>query len=793
MTGRHPLADLSAGFVRNTSGADAPSPGRHGVPEDVAADPKPGTTGASKTRDGITARYARLVLRWRWPLLAALGLVTGAAVALLPGIGAQGGNLSGILSTSGPTIQVQIDAIRRFGLPLLTRIAVVQRDPEGLDPKAIARAVARAAEVDRQTLEEGITPDRDLLAAYPLLNSPLLVPGAAERNTTMVTYLFTDPSANIFTQQFAAFRYAAQINRPGDALVGVAGAVPAQIEQGSVVGKALPTVETVTLAIIALVVGVGFRSVVAPIVTLGTSAAGYLLADRAIAGLSGLLDAPAAVELEPIVVALILGITTDYSIFFLAGLQGRLREGEHNPKATLAAVREYLPIVLTAGLTVASGVAALVVARSGLFRELGPGLAVAVLVGLAVAVVAVPAAMAILGRWAFWPDRLRGAPERDRPRDARAGARRIPSFAALRARVIRRIAGDRRIAVMVAVVVVALLTVAALPLGGLRSAVAPVTTLPRDDPIRVATDAAAAGFTPGILSPTEVIVSKPDIAGQREALARLSTALRARPGVDVVLGPNNQPLPIKAGLFLAPDGNAARYLVAFNSDPLGATAIEELRALRADMPGLLADAGLAGAQTAYTGDTAVGMSLIDQADADLGRVIIAVGLVSLVLLMGFLRALVAPLYLLASSVLAVGAALGLTTFVFQNVLGHDGLVFFVPFAAAVLLVALGSDYNLFSVGYVWGVARRHPLPEAIMIAVPRSTRAISAAGLTLALSFAVLAVVPLSPFRELAFALAAGVLIDAFLVRSLLVPALITIVGPVSGWPTRLGGTERAR
>ncbi len=762
--------------------------------------------GGSEER-GVAAAYARFVQRWRWPLVALVGLVTGTAVALLPGIGTQGGNLSGLLSTSGPIIQVQINAVRRFGLPLLTRIAVVQRDPHGLATGAIGRSVQHAAAVDRQTLQEGFGPGRDLLAAYPLLNSPVLVPGAGERDTTIVTYLFTDPSAGIFTQKFAAQRYAARLDQPQDAVVGIAGAVPAQIEQGAVIGAALPAVETVTLLIIALVVGVAFRSLVAPLITLGTSAAGYLLADRAIAGLSGLLDAPAAVELEPIVVALILGITTDYSIFFLAGLQGRLRDGARNPAATRAAVREFLPIVVTAGVTVACGVAALVVARSGLFRELGPGLAVTVLVGLVVAVVAVPALLAILGRHAFWPRRFAPpatSPDAATPPDgaagdvdadaepadtgtAETGAGPVPRRRSVRGWAVGRIARDRRVAAVVGGVVTAGLLVAALPLGGLRNSVAPVSSLPAHNPVRVATEAAAAGFTPGILSPTEVIVSQPGITGRRQALADLASALTHQPGVSVVLGPQNQPFPIEAGLFLAPDGDAARYLIAFDSDPLGATAIGRLRALRAAMPRLLAGAGLAEADVAYTGDTAVATALVDQSDADLGRVILAVGLVSLVLLIVFLRALVAPLYLLASSVLAVAASLGLTTFVFQTVLGHDGVVFFVPFAAAVLLVALGSDYNVFSVGSVWELARRRPLAEAISVAVPRSTRAISAAGLTLALSFAVLAVVPLDTFTELAFALAVGILIDAFLVRTLLVPALITLVGPVSGWPARLG------
>jgi RND superfamily putative drug exporter len=131
----------------------------------------------------------------------------------------------------------------------------------------------------------------------------------------------------------------------------------------------------------------------------------------------------------------------------------------------------------------------------------------------------------------------------------------------------------------------------------------------------------------------------------------------------------------------------------------------------------------------------------------------------------------------------VGAALGLTVALFQGLLGHDGLIFYVPFAAAVLLVSLGSDYTVFSVGYVWEETRRRPLRQALAVAVPRSTRAITAAGVTLAASFALGALIPLAPFYQLAFAMAVGILIDAFIVRSLLVPALISVVGRASGWP----------
>jgi RND superfamily putative drug exporter len=147
---------------------------------------------------------------------------------------------------------------------------------------------------------------------------------------------------------------------------------------------------------------------------------------------------------------------------------------------------------------------------------------------------------------------------------------------------------------------------------------------------------------------------------------------------------------------------------------------------------------------------------------------------------------VAPLYLVAASVLALAASLGLAVYVLQDLLGYDELTFYVPFTASVLLVALGSDYNVFLAGRIWQEARHRPLREAVAVAGARAATPITVAGIVLALSFALLALVPLRPFRELAFVISLGLLIDAFLVRTLLVPALITLVGPVSGWPRRL-------
>jgi RND superfamily putative drug exporter len=164
--------------------------------------------------------------------------------------------------------------------------------------------------------------------------------------------------------------------------------------------------------------------------------------------------------------------------------------------------------------------------------------------------------------------------------------------------------------------------------------------------------------------------------------------------------------------------------------------------------------------------------------ADLLRVAAAALLAAFVVLAIFLRSLLAPLVLLFASVLALGVSLGLTTLLFQDRLGYGGLSWYVPFTAAVLLIALGSDYNVFVAGRIWQHARRRPLRDAIVLAAPNSAKALMVAGAALALSFGALAIVPLRSFRELAFAMACGVLVETFVVRPVLVPSLLALVRP---------------
>jgi RND superfamily putative drug exporter len=213
----------------------------------------------------------------------------------------------------------------------------------------------------------------------------------------------------------------------------------------------------------------------------------------------------------------------------------------------------------------------------------------------------------------------------------------------------------------------------------------------------------------------------------------------------------------------------------FDEEPLDAHAIDAFRRLRTQMPRLVQRVGLGDARVAYAGDTPLADETVVAIRRDGLHVGLAVLLVNLTLLALFLRAIWAPVYLLAASVLALGAALGAATWILEQLLGHDDVTYYVPFAAGVLLLSLGSDYNVFVVGRIWQAARDRPLREAIIEVAPRASATIATAGVTLAGSFALLALVPIRPMRELALVMAIGILLETFVVRSILVPSLLAL------------------
>jgi putative drug exporter of the RND superfamily len=765
------------------------------------------------SRRGPLARgYAAVVVALRHviPLAWVAGIV--AATIALPGLGdVPTAPLDDLAAQGGAAGSAQELATRTFGFPLSTDTAVVQRDPRGLSEDAQRRQLAAARAVQQRS-DPALGPIR---AAVPLSNARLRTP-SGERATTAITYLLFADDTGLDDRTATAERYADRtLGGPRAAVVGITGAAPAREAQFHEIEHALPLIEAASVGLIAVIMALAFRSLGAPLVALVTAGVAYAIAVRVLPWLGDRADVTVPKEVEPVVVVLLLGLVTDYSIFFLSETRRRLYAGEGRVAAARGAVAEVTPIVLTAGLIVAAGTAALTVGRLDFFRAFGPGRAATTLVTLAVALTLVPALVALFGPRLFPPRSSSPAAASERNPDRRLDpgvetrfrrgpiARALlsltrPKTAMRRTRelarehdtphwrvVIARVVSARPVALPVALVAIGVLVVAALNLRSTALGLSLVHSLPADSEVRQASAAAGKGFAPGIVSPTEIDLVAPGVAQRAPQLARLQDLVARQDGIAAVVGPREQPQAPAPQVMVARDGGGARLAVVFDSDPLGAPAIDHLRALRDRMPALQRAAGLGGARVAFGGETALADDTVSRVLDDLARVAIVVVLVNVALLALFMRALVAPLYLVAASVLGLLASLGLTTFVFQDVLGEDDLTYYVPFAAAVLLVALGSDYNVFVAGRIWEAARRMRLREAIAVAAPQAAPAVTVAGLALAASFALLAIVPLRAFREFAFVMGAGVLIDTFVVRTLLVPALTSLFGESGWWPGR--------
>jgi RND superfamily putative drug exporter len=274
-----------------------------------------------------------------------------------------------------------------------------------------------------------------------------------------------------------------------------------------------------------------------------------------------------------------------------------------------------------------------------------------------------------------------------------------------------------------------------------------------------------------------VVVEGEGVGEQTAQLAALETALAEREGVNGVLGPAAEPLPTGSGLMVAPSGDAARYILVLDGDPDGARASEALSDIEAELPALAQRSGLSEATIGVTGDTTIATELTEDTWSALERVAPAAIAVLLLALWVLLRSWTAPLYLVGVSILVVAAALGITVYVFQDLLGYGELAFIVPVASSILLLALGADYNVFLISRIWREADRVGLKPAIRSAGSSAGRAITVAGLILALSFAAVMLIPIQSFREIGFALFVGLLLDTLIARTLLIPALVNIFG----------------
>ncbi|MGH3061662.1 MAG: MMPL family transporter, partial [Gaiellaceae bacterium] len=632
--------------------------------------------------------FATTVVRLRWLVVAVWLAVAAAATLWLPSLQeAESASLAELVPEDAEAVRAAERSTELFSVPLTAQTAVVQRDPDGLSEDAQTRVVERAVTA-REDRGDGIS------FALPLVNTARLVPSSREDSTTAITFLFFAPGTSIGDETRIARDWAArEAGEPEDALVGVTGSVPARLAQWREIEGALPWVTVATILLVFTILALNYRALGAPLVVLFGAGIAYLVAVRVAAWVGEQWGVAVPSDVEPIMVVLLLGIVTDYSVFFLSAMRRRLTRGEPPVKAAIGATAQFLPIVATAGLIVACGAAALLAGQLEFFRAFGPGMALTVVVSLAVSLTLVPALMAIGGRATFRPS-LAAAP----PREERVGrrGRRVETWS----ESLAQFATSKPVAVVVLLITFALAAAASRGLAETELGFTAIRGLPAESEERRAALAAGEGFAPGILAPTVLLVEQAGGPLDERSFARLQERLAAEPGVAAVVGPADEAAREIEGLVVSDAAPAGRFLLVLEDEPHGGPAIETLDRLREEIDPLVADSGFEEANAAFTGETALAAETVDMLTDDLLRIAVAAFAVNLILLMIFLRAVVAPLYLLFASALAFAVTLGLTTLVFQTLLGHEEITYYVPFAVAVLLLSLGSDYNVFLVGRI---------------------------------------------------------------------------------------------
>ncbi len=506
------------------------------------------------------------------------------------------------------------------------------------------------------------------------------------------------------------------------------------------------TLLAATLLIVIVLLLITYRSPVLwllPVISAGialTSADALIYLLAAHAGLT--VNAQSA----GILYVLVFGAGTDYALLLTARYREELRRHSDRHEAMALALRRAGPAIIASAGTVILALLTLSVAELNSTKSLGPVLAIGVGVALLSMLTLLPALLVICGRWIFWPVKpAYGSAE--------------PTARGIWAGVGRRIAARPR---MVWVTTAVVLGAMALGLTGLKaSGLTAAESFAGHHPDSVAGQSVVdQNFPAGAGQPVVVVANEP-------RAAQVLAAFKATPGITAVTPPVTRDghAWLQGTLTSAPDSQAAF------------TAIDRVRTAVHAVPGADAMVG---------GNTAVTLDIARAADHD-RNLIIPIILVLVFLILGLLlRAVIAPIVLIATVVLSFSAALGVSSLFFNNVFNYGNADNSFPLFVFVFLVALGIDYNIFLMTRVREEAGKYGPRRGALTGLAATGGVITSAGLVLAGTFAALGTLPVTFLAELGFAVAFGVLLDTLVVRSVLVTSLSLDLGRWMWWPSKL-------
>ena len=632
-----------------------------------------------------------------------------------------------------------------------------------------------------------------------------------ERTMMLFLTVSGSPSEDGFSEAVDWVREQAQAVTEGTALdVAVTG--PAGISTDAVkVFEGIDFRVTITTVALVLVILLAvYRSPLLALLPIVCVSWALLIAQSVAALLADGLGLPLNGQTTAVMSVLLFGAGTDFTLFIVARYREELGRQPTRWEAIRVAMSHVGPAIASSAGTTAVAMIALLLATYGSFKTLGPMLAAAVMIMLAVGLTLIPALAVLLGRAAFWP-----------MNPQQTGGQASSFWSRVAALVVRRPG-------VVLGTTVLLLIVSTLGVPTIKPSFNFLEGFPADMDSRRGFEMLQRSFPAGELAPTQVVVTADDrdVYEHLTALDALAAALESEPTVLRVSGPTRpfgEALPLTAEAlqaaigslpqevwqggppprnlppeqqavlgvlfagqrFVSPDRTTAQLEVVLDRDPYSVPALDQIERLRDVVRSAIATTDLAGTEVLVGGQTATQADTRASVNRDaqvVGPIVIAAIWVILALL---LRSLVAPTYLVVSVLLSFMAALGLSSVIFQNVLGHSGVGYQNGVWMFIFLVALGVDYNIYIMSRVREEVGRNGLVEGTRRAVSRTGGVITSAGIILAGTFSVLATLPLRDIVQLGFAVMLGVLLDTFVVRALLVPSIVMLLGRWNWWPTR--------
>ena len=589
----------------------------------------------------------------------------------------------------------------------------------------------------------------------------------------------------------------------------------------------------VTVVLVLVILLLIYRSAVAPLIPLLTIALAFAVSNGAVS-----YAASAGLKVSTMVgtflVVMVFGAGTDYCLFLTSRYREELARGDDVATTVRRTTKVIAAVIAASAATVIVGFSSMITADFGIFKTMGPAVGIAIAITLLAGVTLTPALLRVANTKIFWPRALD-----DVRQHGEDNSRRWVAVASL----VQRRPAEILLACVIA------LQLPAAGLGWYHQSFNLVSDLPRGADARDGYNTVAAHYPGGMVSPVYLVIQAngPILDdGRVAAIDKLTDALRAQPGVGEVRSitqPAGAPLTMqnlstltggsldptalgidpnqtditpfvdalaspqglrltgpllrqypqitqRMGLLLGTDGNSTRFIIAPAGNPYDNNALDTIEHIDDTAGHALAGTALTGSAISVGGPSSFYADMREISNNDF-RVICAViiGAIFIVLAL-LLRSIVAPFYLLATVVLSYAATMGITVIVFQGILGDPGITFWLAPFLFVILVALGADYNIFIMSRVREEADAgHEIHDAVTRGLTLTGRVITSAGFILAGTFLALIVAPLPNLRQIGFGVTVGILIDTFLVRSLLVPSATMLLGKWAFWP-RIPATD---